>query len=187
MSADLDTVKKQERKKMDSAIDHLNKELQKIRTGKATPAMLDGVMVSYYGSPTPLQQVANVTTPDSKTLAIQPWEKSVLGDIEKAIFEANLGLTPMNDGEMIRITLPPLTQDRRKELAKQSRGLGEEAKISIRNSRHKIMDSIKSEVKDGMSEDQGKREEASADKLSHQYTDKVDEIVESKENDLMTI
>lgn len=187
MTEALESIKKQERKKMDGAIDHLSKELQKIRTGKATPAMLDGLMVSYYGTPTPLQQVSNVTTPDSKTLAIQPWEKSVLGDIERAIFEANLGLTPMNDGEFIRITLPPLTQERRKELAKQSRSLGEDAKISIRNARRDIMDGIKAAVKDGMAEDEGKREEAEADKLAHQYTDKVDKIVSKKEEDLMTL
>lgn len=187
MTEALEAIKKQERKKMDSAIDHLNKELLKIRTGKATPSMLEGVMVIYYDAPTPLQQVSNITTPDSKTLAIQPWEKSILGNIEKAIFEANLGLTPMNDGEFIRITLPPLTQERRKELAKQSRSLGEDAKISIRNARRDIMDGIKSAVKDGMAEDEGKREEASADKLAHQYTDKVDEIIAKKEQDLMTL
>ncbi len=187
MNPAVEEAKKQERKKMDAAVEHLQKELLKIRTGKATPSMLDGIMVMYYDSPTPLQQVSNVTTPDSKTIAIQPWEKSILGDIEKAIFEANLGLTPMNDGEFIRITIPPLTQERRKELAKQSRSLGEDAKISVRNSRRDMMDAIKKAVKDGMAEDEGKREEASADKLAHEYTDKIDSIVEAKEKDLMTL
>ncbi len=187
MTEALERTKREEKKKMDDSIDHLNKELQKIRTGKATPSMLDGIMVMYYGTPTPLQQVSNVTSPDSKTLAIQPWEKSILGDIEKAIFEANMGLTPMNDGEFIRITMPPLTQERRKELAKQSRSLGEDAKISIRNARRDIMDTIKASVKDGMAEDEGKREEGLADKLAHEYTDKVDKIVAKKEEDLMTL
>jgi len=128
---------------LNGAIDHLRNELVKIRAGKASPAMLHGIMVEYYGTPTPLTQVANVSTPDSKTLAIQPWEKSLLGPIEQAIFAANLGLTPMNDGEFVRISIPPLTEDRRKDLAKQARSLGEDSRISLRSERHKMIGSRK--------------------------------------------
>ena len=116
---------------MESKLDHLNKELGKIRTGKASPSMLNGIMVDYYGSATPLNQVANVSASDSKTLSIQPWEKSMLGPIEKAIFEANLGFTPMNDGEMVRITLPPLTEERRRDLVKMAKASGEDTKVSM--------------------------------------------------------
>ncbi len=172
---------------MDHALEHLQKELVKIRTGKASPAMLHGIMVEYYGTPTPLQQVSNVGASDSKTLTIQPWEKSMLGPIEQAIFAANLGLTPMNDGEFVRINIPPLTEERRVQLVKQAKHLGEEAKISLRSTRHKIMDAIKQAVKEGYPEDAGKRREDEAEKLTHEYYDKVDEMVEAKEKDIMTI
>jgi len=118
---------------MDNTIQHLAEELVKIRAGKASPSMLSGIMVSYYGSPTPLSQVANIGTPDGRTLSIQPWEKNLLGEIEKSIFEANLRLTPMIDGEFVRITIPALTEDRRKQLVKQSKSLGEDAKVSFTN------------------------------------------------------
>ena len=134
---------------MESKLDHLNKELGKIRTGKASPSMLNGIMVDYYGSATPLNQVANVSASDSKTLSIQPWEKSMLGPIEKAIFEANLGFTPMNDGEMVRITLPPLTEERRRDLVKMAKASGEDTKVSMRSARQKAMDAVKSAVKNG--------------------------------------
>lgn len=172
---------------MDEALKHLQRELVKIRTGKASPAMLSGIMVEYYGTPTPLQQVSNVGTSDSKTLTIQPWEKSMLGPIEQAIFAANLGLTPMNDGEFVRINIPPLTEERRKQLVKQAKGLGEEAKISLRSTRHKLMDAVKQAVKDGYPEDAGKRKEDAADKLTHDYYDKVLEMVETKEKEILTI
>ena len=172
---------------MEDALTHLQKELQKIRTGKASPAMVSGIMVDYYGSPTPLQQVSNVGASDSRTITIQPWEKSMLGPIEQAIFAANLGLTPMNDGEFVRINIPPLTEERRKQLVKQAKALGEEAKISLRSSRHKIMDGIKQAVKDGYPEDAGKRKEENADKLTHDYYDKVDDMVSVKEGEILTI
>ena len=172
---------------MDHALEHLQKELIKIRTGKASPAMLNGISVEYYGNPTPLSQVASIGASDSKTLTIQPWEKSMLAPIEQAIFAANLGLTPMNDGEFVRISIPALTEERRKQLVKQAKHLGEESKISLRNARHKIMDSVKQAVKDGYPEDAGKRKEATVDKLTHEYSDKVDKMVELKEKDIMTI
>ena len=172
---------------MDHSLEHLQKELQKIRTGKASPAMVSGILVEYYGSPTPLNQVANVGTTDAKTIQIQPWEKNMLAPIEQAIFAANIGLTPMNDGEFIRINIPPLTEERRKILVKQAKHLGEESKISIRSSRHKAMDAIKSAVKNGYPEDAGKRKEGVVDKITHEYYDKVDEYVVSKEKDIMTI
>lgn len=172
---------------MKHAITHLGEELSKIRTGKASPAILKGLLVDYYGSTTPLTQVANVSTPDSKTLSIQPWEKSMLSVIEKAIFEANLGLTPMNDGEFIRINIPPLTEERRKELAKHAKNVGEEAKISLRNTRHKVMSEIKSEVKNGYPEDAGKRREDEVEKLVKHFTEIIDKDVEAKEKELMTM
>lgn len=172
---------------MDSALEHLSHELTKIRTGKASPAMLSGLLVEYYGSPTPLTQVANVGASDARTLTIQPWEKSMLGPIEQAIFAANLGLTPMNDGEIIRINIPPLTEERRHNLVKQAKHLGEEGKISLRNTRHKIMDTIKKSVKEGYPEDMGKRKEDAADKLTHEYSDKIDKMIEAKEEDIMTV
>ena len=144
-------------------------------------------MVEYYGNPTPLSQVANLNTPDSKTIAIQPWEKSMLGLIEQAIFASNLGLTPMNDGEFVRISIPPLTEERRREMVKYAKHLGEETKISLRNERHKMLDVIKSEVKDGYPEDQGKRRETEVQNITNQYGDDVNKLIEAKEKDIMTV
>ena len=172
---------------MDHAIDHLQQELVKIRTGKASPAMLGGIMVDYYGNSTPLNQVANVSTADARTLSIQPWEKSMLAPIEQAIFAANLGLTPMNDGEFVRINIPPLTEERRLDLVKQAKQLGEEAKVSLRNTRHKMINFIKQEVKDGYPEDLGKRKEGYSDKMTHEYSDKVDAMITAKEVDIMKV
>ncbi|KAA3640512.1 MAG: ribosome recycling factor [Bacteroidetes bacterium] len=172
---------------MEHSIEHLGSELNKVRTGKANASMVSGLLVEYYGNPTPLNQVGNVTNADSRTLVIQPWEKSMIGPIEKAIFEANLGVTPQNDGEVVRISIPPLTEDRRKDLVKQAKSLGEEAKISIRSARHKAMDSIKKAVKDGYPEDMGHDKEAETQKLTDDYGTKVDDLVSTKENDIMTI
>ena len=187
MSEDIDIYLKKGKDFMDQAIDHLQHELGKIRTGKASPAMLGGIMVEYYGNKTPITQVANVSTADARTLSIQPWEKSLLATIERAIFEANLGLTPMNDGEFIRINIPPLTEERRIILVKQAKNLGEEAKVSLRNDRHKMMDFIKSEVKEGYPEDLGKRKEDSVDKMVHDYSDKIDAMIALKEKDIMKV
>lgn len=172
---------------MDKAIDHLNHELAQIRTGKASPSVLGGIMVAYYGSPTPLSQVANVATADARTITIQPWEKNMLGPIEKAIFESNLGMTPMNDGELIRISIPPLTEERRKELVKKAKSLGEDAKISVRNARRDAMEHIKKAVKDGFPEDAGKKLETEIQDITNNYNDKVDKLIVAKEKDIMTI
>lgn len=187
MSEDIDAFLKKGKLFMDDAIEHLQKELVKIRTGKASPSILGGIMVNYYGSQVPINQVANVGTPDAKTVSIQPWEKGMLATIEQAIFAANIGLTPQNDGEFIRINIPPLTEERRKDLVKQARGLGEEGKISLRNGRHKLMDFIKAEVKDGYPEDLGKRKEQQVDDMVHKFSDKIDALIDAKEKDIMTV
>jgi ribosome recycling factor len=172
---------------MESALQHLHDELLKIRAGKASPAMLSGLMVEYYGSPTPITQVANIATSDARTITIQPWEKSMLGPIEQAIFKANLGLTPMNDGEIIRIGIPPLTEERRLLLVKQAKHLGEEGKISLRSARHKALDTIKKAVKDGYPEDAGKRKDDQIDKMTQDFGEKIDKMVEAKEKDILTV
>ena len=174
-------------KYMDDAIVHLSHELVKIRAGKASVSILNGIMVDYYGSQTPLGQVANIAVTDARTLNIQPWEKSMLSVIEKAVFEANLGITPMNDGENIRLNIPPLTEERRKDYVKQAKALGEEAKVSLRNARHKLMDFVKKYVKDGFPEDSGKRKEEEIQKMINTYGDKIDAIVAAKEKDIMTV
>jgi len=172
---------------IEKAVSHLRDELVKIRAGKASPSMLNGIMVNYYGTPTQLSQVASISTPDGRTLSIQPWEKKILGDIEKAIFEANLGLTPMNDGEFVRITIPALTEDRRKQLVKQTKSLAEDAKVSVRNTRHKMMDFIKKEVKEGYPEDAGKKKEDEVQNVVNNAGKKIDEIIVAKEKDIMTV
>jgi ribosome recycling factor len=175
------------KEQMDHAIDHLKKELTKIRTGKASTGMLDGLLIDYYGNNTPLQQVANVGIADARTITIQPWEKGMLAKIEQAIFAANMGITPMNDGEIIRISIPPLTEERRRDLAKQAKGMGEEAKVALRQIRHKVMDYIKKEIKDGYPEDTGKKKEADVDKMVHSHSEVVDHLISAKDKDIMTV
>lgn len=172
---------------MDKAIEHLDNELAKIRAGKASPAMLEGLYVDYYGSSTQLNQVANVNTPDARTIAIQPWEKQMLGVIEKAIFGANLGFTPMNDGIMIRINIPPLTEERRRDLVKQAKGELEHAKVSIRNIRRDANEAIKKLQKDGLAEDLAKDAEAKIQQFTDQYSAKADKHLELKEKEIMTV
>lgn len=171
----------------DKAIEHLVFELNKIRAGKASPAMLNGLMVEYYGAPTPLSQVANISAPDARTISIQPWEKKMLSAIEKAIFEANLGITPMNDGEVVRLMIPPMSEERRVAMVKQSKAAGEESRVAIRAHRHKIMDFIKKKVKDGFPEDMGKRKEDEVQKTIESYMSKIDKMLEVKEKDIMTV
>ena len=172
---------------MEESINHLQKELATIRAGKASPNMLSGISVPYYGSPTPLNQVANVGASDSRTITIQPWEKNMLAPIEKAIFEANLGVTPQNNGEVVIINIPPLTEERRKELVKRSKSIGEDTKVGIRSARRDAMDGIKQSVKAGYPEDAGKRREEEVEKLTKDYIEKVDQLTASKEKDIMTI
>lgn len=187
MQEDIDMLVGMTSESMESSIDHLKRELLKVRTGKASPALVSGLMVEYYGSPTPMNQVANVASADSRTLTIQPWEKTMIGPIEKAIFEANLGVTPQNDGELVRITIPPLTEQRRKDLVKQAKGMGEDAKVSIRSARKDLMNGIKQAVKDGYPEDLGKRAEDNAESLTKKFVTRIDEIISNKESDIMTI
>jgi len=172
---------------MDKAIDHCESELQKIRAGKANPAMLDDIMVDYYGTPTPLSQVGNVNTPDARTIVVQPWEKSLLTPIEKAIKEANLGLNPQNDGVIIRINVPPLTEERRRELVKRVKGEAETGKIAIRNIRKDANEKIRKLKNDGVSEDEMKVGEGEIQKLTDAYIIKVDAHSEAKEKDVMTV
>lgn len=172
---------------MENAIEHLESNLSKIRAGRANPSMLSGVRVDYYGAPTPLSQVANVTSLDARTLSVQPWEKSVLEDIERAIVNANLGLNPQNNGEMIMINIPVLTEERRIDLVKKAKSEAEVAKVSIRNNRKTANDFVKSLEKDGLSEDMAKGAEASIQDLTNSYSEKVDKIVEAKEADIMKI
>lgn len=172
---------------MSDSLEHLQRELVKVRTGKANPAVLNGVVVPYYGAPTPLQQVANVSVSDSRTIVVQPWEKAMIAPIEKAIIEANLGFNPQNDGELIRINIPPLTEERRREMVKRAKSLAEDAKVSVRNIRRDAMEQIKKEVKNGYPEDAGKRLEQKVEDLTQNYSDKVDKTVAVKEKEIMTI
>lgn len=172
---------------MDKAIKHLEDELLKIRAGKANPSMLDSVMVEYYGNPTPLNQVANVNTPDARTLRVQPWEKSMLEPIETAITYANLGLNPQNNGEVIMIAVPALTEERRRDLVKRAKAEAENAKVSIRSARKDANDEIKKLEKDGLSEDLAKDAEDSVQKLTDQFNNQADAEVNRKEQDIMTI
>lgn len=172
---------------MQESIDHFKKGLSRIRSGKANPSMLDGVMVDYYGAMTPLNQVASIKTIDGRTLVLSPWEKTMLAPVEQAIFQANLGVTPQNDGEVVRIIIPVLTEERRKDLIKQANVLVEQAKVSIRNARRDVMNEIKKAVKDGYSEDEGKRKEDVVQKLTDKYADEVNRLMSLKENEIMTI
>jgi ribosome recycling factor len=173
--------------KMEKALKHLSAGLVKLRAGKASPSMLDGILVNYYGTPTPLQQVASINTPDARSIIIQPWEKKVIDAIEKAIFAANIGLTPSNNGETVRLTIPPLTEDRRKGLVKQVKGEGENAKISIRNARRDAIEEFKKLEKNGLPEDMEKDAEDDIQKLTDKYYKKVDEILAKKEAEIMTV
>lgn len=187
MESDIDNIFQEGNTFLSDSIEHLNHELKKVRAGKANTALFDGLYVEAYGSPMPIKQVANISTADARTILIQPWDKSMLSNVEQAIFAANIGITPMNDGEMIRITIPPLTQDRRKDLVKQAKSMGEDAKVSIRRVRHKMLDVIKKAVKDGVSEDLGKDKEAEVEKLIKSFGIKIDELVSIKEKDILTV
>lgn len=175
------------KEKMNGSIQHLEEELKNFRAGKANPAIFNSVIINYYGSPTPLPQVASVNVPDAKTMLIQPWDKSMMSAIEKAIMDANLGFTPQNNGEHIRINVPPLTEERRKELVKKARNEGESAKISIRNARRDGLELLKKYQKDGMPEDVVKDAEAAIQKDVDSYNKKVDEILAAKEKDILTV
>lgn len=172
---------------MDKALEHLDHELTKLRTGKASPAIVQDLMVDYYGHPTPLAQVANVQVADSRTIVIQPWERNMLGPIERVIINSNIGITPANDGEIIRLSVPPLTEERRKDLVKKAKQAAEESKVGVRNARHKGLDSIKKAVKDGFPEDLGKRKETELQDLVNKYVEQVDKVLSVKEKEIMTV
>ncbi len=172
---------------MIKAINHLEQELIKIRAGKASPQMLDGLVVDYYGNPTPIGQVGNVSAVDARTLTIQPWEKNMLQPIERSIIAANLGVTPQNDGNIIRLSLPPLTEERRKELVKKCQGEGEHSKVAIRNIRRDAIESIKKLQKNGLSEDAAKDAETDIQNMTNDYTAKVEKHLAAKEKEIMSI
>ena len=177
----------QAKEKMNKAIAHLEDELRNFRAGKANPAVFNAVMVDYYGSATPLPQVASINTPDAKTIIIQPWEKKLIPVIEKAIMDANLGFTPANNGETIRINVPALTEERRKDLVKQARTEGETAKVSIRNARREVVEAHKKYQKEGLPEDVCKDAEVTIQKETDAFNKKIDEIIAAKENEIMTV
>lgn len=187
MNEELQFILDSTKEAMQSAIEHLDKQLQKIRAGKASPMMLSGVMVDYYGAKTPLAQVANVNTLDGRTITVQPWEKSMMQPIEKAIIDSNLGLNPQNNGEQIMINVPMLTEERRRDLSKQAKAEGEHAKVGIRNARKEANDEIKKLKIDGLSEDLAKTAEADVQKVTDGFIAKVDHFIESKEKDIMTV
>lgn len=172
---------------MKKAINHLEVELVKIRAGKANPQMLDGLVVDYYGSPMPINQVANITAMDARTLSIQPWEKNMLQPIERAIIAANLGVTPQNDGVIIRLFLPPLTEERRRELVKRCQGEGEHSKVAIRNIRRDAIENIKKLQKNGLSEDASKDAEADVQQLTDRFISTVEKHLAAKEKEIMAV
>lgn len=173
--------------KMHKALQHLEEELKTYRAGKANPAVFNNVMIDYYGSPTPIPQVASITTPDAKTMLIQPWDKKMIPMIEKAIMVANIGFTPSNNGEHVRINVPPLTEERRKDLVKRVKAEGENAKISVRNARRDGVDLLKKYQKDGLPEDVAKDGESILQKETDNYNKKIEEALAVKEKEILTV
>ncbi len=187
MQEDLDFILEDTEDSMKKAINHLESELIKIRAGKVSPTMLDGITVEYYDAPTPINQIANVTVQDARTLTIQPWEKKMLAQIDRAIMGANIGVTPQNDGVQIRLFMPPLTEERRRELYKKASGEGEQAKVAIRNIRRDSIEQIKKLQKDGLSEDIAKGSEKEIQDLTDKFIALVEKHLASKEKEMMTI
>jgi ribosome recycling factor len=187
MNEDVELIIEETRDRMEKALDHLEHELARLRAGRANPALLDGITVDYYGVNSPLSQVSNINTPDPKTIMIQPWEKNMLGTIEKAIMAANIGLTPINNGEVIRINIPPLTEERRHQLVKQVRNEGETARISVRNARKWANDELKQLLKDGLPEDIEKDAVEKVQEMTTTFNARADKVVALKEKDVMTV
>ena len=187
MQDELDLIFDATKDDMDKAINHMEKAMVKIRAGRANPSMLEGVMVDYYGSATPLSQVSNVNTPDARTIAIQPWEKQLIPEIEKAILNAGLGFNPMNNGESVIISVPALTEERRRDLAKLAKSECENAKVGVRAARKSAMDELKKLGNDGLSEDLQKDSEASIQKMIDDYIAKCDALYDKKEVDIMKV
>ena len=184
---DIDTILLDTEDRMEKAMAALERDFQKLRTGRATTALVDGIKADYYGTPTPISQMASVAVPDSRTITIQPWDKGGISVVEKAILKSDLGLTPVNDGRIIRINIPPLTEERRKALVKQSKGEAEQAKISVRNARRDAIDGLKKAVKNGMPEDVEKDAEAKVQKIHDNYMKKIDEVFAAKEKEILTV
>ena len=172
---------------MEMAVDYLDETLQHIRAGKASTKLLDGIKVDYYGTKAPISNVANVSVPDARTIAITPWEKAMFKEIEKAIINSELGITPENNGEVIRLGIPPLTEEHRKQLVKQSKTEAENAKVSVRNARRAAIEGLKKEIKNGLSEDAEKDAEADVQKLHDKYVKKIDAIFAEKEKEILTV
>jgi ribosome recycling factor len=187
MTEEIELGKEEFKAANDKSLAHLDNELIKLRVGKAMPSMLHGVTVDYYGSQTPLTQVANIATMDARTLTVQPWEKGILSECAKAIINANLGFAPQDNGEMLIINVPPLTEERRRDLVKMAKAEGETAKVAIRNNRKDAMDYIKTLKSDGLSEDLAKDAEADIQEITNTYVARVDKAVEQKEKDIMTL
>lgn len=174
--------------RMEKAVQALRRDLASLRAGRATPSLLEKLQVEYYGTPTPINQLANISAPEPRLLVIQPWDKSTIASIEKALLKSDLGITPNNDGDVIRITIPPLTEERRAELVKVVKKSGEEAKVSIRNVRRDANDALKKMEKSGdISEDEGRRHQEGIQQLTDQYVKEIDEAIDSKEKDIMSV
>ncbi len=187
MNEEVDLIIEETTDRMQKALEHLENELAHMRAGRANPLLLDGITVDYYGVNSPLTQVSNINTPDPKTILIQPWEKNILGTIEKAILAANIGLTPVNNGEIIRINVPPLTEERRHQLVKQVRNEGETAKISLRNARKWANEELRRMLKEGLPEDAEKDATETVQELVHDYSAKIDKVMAIKEKEVMTV
>ena len=187
MTEEVQFIIEETKERMEGAVVHLENELAVLRAGKANPRMLDSIYVDYYGSSTLLSQVANIGTPDAKTIAIQPWEKNMIDPIEKAILAANIGLTPVNNGELIRLNVPALTEERRKSLVKQVHSEGESARVSLRTARRDANEEIKKLSKDGLSEDDAKRAEELIQKMTDSFSEKIDKVIKIKEEDIMKV
>lgn len=181
------SIKKNAEERMDKAISALKRDLATLRAGRATPSLLDRIQVDYYGTPTPVNQLANINTPDSRTLMIQPWDKSSLAEIERAIQKSDLGLTPANDGSSIRLSIPPLTEERRVELVKMTKKFGEEAKVAIRNIRRDANDDIKKLEKTDISEDESRRHQEDIQKATDKFIAEVDKVLAAKEKEIMEV
>jgi ribosome recycling factor len=184
---DVNKVMSDAKASMEKALEHLNHELIKVRTGKASTTLLQDITVEYYGAPTGLGNVANIQVADARTIIVQPWERNMLGPIERSIINSNIGITPANDGEIIRLSVPPLTEERRKELVKKAKHAGEESKVGVRTARHKALDHLKKAVKDGVPEDVGKRKEAELQDMVNKYVEQVEKVVAAKEKEIMTV
>lgn len=184
---DVKQILKSAEDKMAATLSFLDETFAHIRAGKANPRILDGLHVEYYGNHVPISGVATVTTPDAKTITIQPWEKAMISIIEKTIMASDIGITPVNNGEVIRLSIPPVTEERRKQLVKQARHEAEEAKVSVRNARRDAMDLLKKAIKEGLAEDEGKEAENDAQKIHDKFIRKVDDMLAAKEKEIMTV